>query len=159
MDQRYVGKGVIVTGAGSGIGRAVAERVAAEGGKVAVVDVVAANAEGAAAAIGGGAIALACDVSDFAQVEAAVAAATTAFGQIDVLFNVAGIGGFDHSHEVDPARFEKIVAVNLTGTFNMCRAVLPQMVERLLGDREHGVDRRALWASPGARPTACRRAA
>lgn len=133
MDQRYTGKSAIVTGAGSGIGRAVAERVAAEGGKVAVVDVVAANADAVAAAIGGDAIALTCDVSDFAQVEAAVAAATGAFGQIDVLFNVAGIGGFDHSHEVDPARFEKIVAVNLTGSFHMCRAVLPQMVERGTG--------------------------
>jgi len=59
MDQRYVGKGVLVTGAGSGIGRAVAERIAAEGGKVAVVDVVADNAEATAAAIGGDAVSLA----------------------------------------------------------------------------------------------------
>jgi len=133
MDQRYAGKSAIVTGGGSGIGRAVAERVAAEGGKVAVVDLVADNAAAVAAAIGGDAIALTCDVSDFAQVETTVAAATEAFGRVDVLFNVAGIGGFDHTHEIDPARFEKIVAVNLTGTFNMCRAVLPQMVERGAG--------------------------
>ena len=133
MDQRYTGKSAIVTGAGSGIGRAVAERIAAEGGRVACVDLVADNVEATAAAIGGDAIALTCDVSDYAQVEAAVTAANDAFGQVDVLFNVAGIGGFDHSHEIDPARFEKIVAVNLTGSFNMCRAVLPQMVERGVG--------------------------
>lgn len=130
MDQRYTGKSAIVTGSGSGIGKAVAERIAAEGGKVACVDLVAEAAEATAAGIGDDAIALTCDVSDYAQVAAAVAAADAAFGQVDVLFNVAGIGGFDHSHEVDPARFEKIVAVNLTGSFNVCRAVLPQMVER-----------------------------
>jgi meso-butanediol dehydrogenase/(S,S)-butanediol dehydrogenase/diacetyl reductase len=133
MDQRYLGRSAIVTGAGSGIGKAVAERIAAEGGRVACLDLVADSVEATAAAIGGGAIALACDVSDYAAVDAAVVAATAAFGQIDVLFNVAGIGGFDHTHEIDPARFEKIVAVNLTGTFNACRAVLPQMVERGTG--------------------------
>jgi NAD(P)-dependent dehydrogenase (short-subunit alcohol dehydrogenase family) len=130
MEQRYAGKNVIVTGAGSGIGKAVAERVAAEGANVTCVDLVADAVETTAAGIGAAALGVACDVSDYQQVEAAVAAAGDAFGQVDVLFNVAGIGGFDHSHEVDPARFEKIVAVNLTGSFNMCRAVLPQMVER-----------------------------
>ncbi len=130
MDQRYAGKGVIVTGAGSGIGRAVAERVAAEGGRVACLDLVADNAEATASAIGDAAVALSGDVSDWAQVQAAVGAATEAFGALDVLFNVAGIGAFDESHTVDPAKFEKILAVNLTGTFLMCRAVLPQMVER-----------------------------
>ncbi len=130
MDQRYAGKTVIVTGAGSGIGRAVAERVAAEGGRVACLDLVAANVEATAAGIGGAARAFACDVTDFAAVEAVVAAATDDLGPIDVLFNVAGIGAFDESHTVDPAKFERIVAVNLTGTFNVCRAVLPQLVER-----------------------------
>lgn len=130
MDQRYAGKTVIVTGAGSGIGRAVAERVAAEGGRVACLDLVADNVEATASSIGAAAAAVACDVTDFAAVEAAVASATDALGPVDVLFNVAGIGAFDESHTVDPARFERIVAVNLTGTFNVCRAVLPQLVER-----------------------------
>ena len=59
-----------------------------------------------------------------------MAEATAAFGQIDVLCNVAGIGGFAESHLVDPGAFIRMVGVNLTGTFLMCRAVLPQMVER-----------------------------
>ena len=130
MDQRYAGKSVIVTGAGSGIGRAVAERVAAEGGRVACLDLVPDSVEQTSVGIGNDAIAMPCDVSDWAQVEETVAAATVALGHVDVLFNVAGIGGFDESHVVDPARFERILAVNLTGSFLMCRAVLPQMVER-----------------------------
>ena len=130
MEQRYVGKGVIVTGAGSGIGRGVAERFGAEGGKVACLDVNLENAQETANAIGPNAIALACDVSSWANVESVVAEVTKAFGQVDVLCNVAGIGGFDNSHDGDPAKFERMIAVNLTGTYFMCRAVLPQMVER-----------------------------
>lgn len=133
MEQRYVGRSALVTGAGSGIGRAVAQRLAAEGANVACVDVVA-DAVGATAhgieQAGGSAIALTCDVSDFAQVEATVAAATESFGQLDMACNVAGIGGFANSHEVDPGAFAKMIAINLTGTFFVCRAVLPQMVER-----------------------------
>ena len=130
MEQRYVGKGVIVTGAGSGIGRGVAERLGAEGGKVACLDVNIENAQETANAIGNGALAFACDVSSWANVESVVADATKAFGQVDMLCNVAGIGGFDNSHDGDPAKFERMIAVNLTGTYFMCRAVLPQMVER-----------------------------
>lgn len=130
MEQRYVGKGVIVTGAGSGIGRGVAERLGAEGGSVACLDVNLDNAKATADAIGNGALAFACDVSDWAQVESVVAQVTDAFGKVDVLCNVAGIGGFANSHDVDPAAFERMISVNLTGTFFMCRAVLPQMVER-----------------------------
>jgi NAD(P)-dependent dehydrogenase (short-subunit alcohol dehydrogenase family) len=130
MEQRYVGKGVIVTGAGSGIGRGVAERLGAEGGKVACLDVNLENAQETANSIGNGALAFACDVSNWEQVESVVAEVTKAFGQVDMLCNVAGIGGFANSHDVDPSKFERMIAVNLTGTFLMCRAVLPQMVER-----------------------------
>lgn len=130
MEQRYVGKGVIVTGAGSGIGRGVAERMGAEGAQVACLDVNIDNAKATAEAIGDNAVAFACDVSDFSQVESVVAEVTKAFGQIDVACNVAGIGGFANSHDVDPSKFERMIAVNLNGTFFMCRAVLPQMVER-----------------------------
>jgi NAD(P)-dependent dehydrogenase (short-subunit alcohol dehydrogenase family) len=130
MEQRYVGKGVIVTGAGSGIGRGVAERLGAEGAKVACLDVNLENAQETAATIGENAVAMSCDVSDWSQVESTVADVTGRFGHVDVLCNVAGVGGFAHSHEVDPTRFERMIAINLTGTFLMCRAVLPQMVER-----------------------------
>jgi len=97
---------------------------------VACLDLVPDSVEQTSVGIGNDAIAMPCDVSDWAQVEETVAAATVALGHVDVLFNVAGIGGFDESHVVDPARFERILAVNLTGSFLMCRAVLPQMVER-----------------------------
>ena len=130
MEQRYVGKGVIVTGAGSGIGRGVAERLGAEGGMVACLDVNLDNAQETANTIGNGALAIACDVSNWEQVETVVAEVTKAFGKVDVLCNVAGIGGFAHSHDVDPAKFDRMISINLNGTFYMCRAVLPQMVER-----------------------------
>jgi NAD(P)-dependent dehydrogenase (short-subunit alcohol dehydrogenase family) len=133
MEQRYVGKAAVVTGTGSGIGRAVAQRLAAEGAKVACLDVNGDSAKATADGIGANAISFACDVSDWAQVEATIAEATKAFGQIDVLCNVAGIGGFANSHEVDPGLYAKMIAVNLTGTFLMCRGVLPQMVERGVG--------------------------
>jgi NAD(P)-dependent dehydrogenase (short-subunit alcohol dehydrogenase family) len=130
MDQRYAGRSALVTGAGSGIGKAVAERLAGEGARVACVDVVADNVEATVAGIGDAALALTCDVSDWSSVEATVAAATGSLGQIDVLCNVAGIGGFANSHDVDPQQFTRMIGVNLNGTFFMCRAVLPQMVER-----------------------------
>ncbi len=130
MEQRYNGKNVLVTGAGSGIGRAVALRLGAEGGRVACVDVNLDAAQAVADEIGSGAIALACDVSKWDAVSSTVAAVTDAFGSVDVLCNVAGIGGFVFTHDSDPAHFDRIVGVNLQGTFYMCRAVLPQMVER-----------------------------
>lgn len=130
MEQRYEGRSAVVTGTASGIGRAVAQRLAAEGARVACLDLDAEGARATAEGIGASALAIACDVSDWGQVSAAVDRATAEFGGIDVLCNVAGIGGFANSHEVDPARFAQMVAVNLTGTFHTCRAVLPQMVER-----------------------------
>lgn len=130
MEQRYVGRTVVVTGAGSGIGRGVAERMGAEGANVACLDISADAASATAATIGPNAIAMACDVSDWSSVESTIAAITERFGRVDVACNVAGIGGFANSHDVDPAKFERMIAVNLTGTFLVCRAVLPQMVER-----------------------------
>ena len=107
MEQRYVGKSALVTGAGSGIGRAVAQRLAAEGARVACVDVVADNV---AATVDGHRRRRRLRLHLRRQrlvgsVEATVADATEAFGQIDVLCNVAGIGGFANSHDVDPGQF------------------------------------------------------
>ena len=133
MDQRFIDTYAVVTGAASGIGRATARRIAAEGGTVACLDVVADAAAETAALIaedGGTAISATCDVSSWEAVEASVAGVLSEFGRIDVLCNVAGIGGFQESHEADPAHFARMVAINLTGTFHMCRAVLPDMVSR-----------------------------
>jgi NAD(P)-dependent dehydrogenase (short-subunit alcohol dehydrogenase family) len=129
--ERFGRKVALVTGAGSGIGRAVAQRFAAEGAKVACLD-LGGHAE-TAAGIGAKAMAIDCDVSDYAAVDAAVAAASNGLGPIDIVCNVAGIGWFANSHEEDPARFAKAIAVNLTGTFHVCRAALPAMVERKAG--------------------------
>ncbi len=133
MDQRFTDMYAVVTGAASGIGRATAQRLAAEGATVACVDVVADVAAETAAMIaesGGAATAAACDVTDWHAVESTVNGVLAEFGRIDVLCNVAGIGGFQESHLADPDHFARMVAINLTGTFHVCRAVLPGMVER-----------------------------
>ena len=130
---RFDGKSVIVTGAASGIGRATAERLASEGGKVACLDVSAEALEEVVAGIaeaGGNATATACDVSDVDQVHAAVAAAVAAHGPTDVLCNIAGIGRYFNSTEMTPAEWQKIIDVNLTGTWFVAQAVLPHMLDR-----------------------------
>jgi NAD(P)-dependent dehydrogenase (short-subunit alcohol dehydrogenase family) len=130
---RFDGKSVIVTGAASGIGRATAVRLASEGGKVACLDVSAAALEEVVAEItsaGGTAQAGVCDVSDVDQVHAAVAAAVEANGPTDVLCNIAGIGRFFNSTEMTPAEWQKIIDINLTGTWYVAQAVLPHMLDR-----------------------------
>jgi NAD(P)-dependent dehydrogenase (short-subunit alcohol dehydrogenase family) len=133
---RYAGRVAVVTGAGSGIGRATARRLAAEGAAVACLDValdaiesVAAEIGREAAEAGGRAVALPCDVTDEDAVGVAVARARDALGPITNLCNIAGIGGFAHTTEQSLSGWDKIIAVNLTGTFLMCRAVLPGMLE------------------------------
>jgi NAD(P)-dependent dehydrogenase (short-subunit alcohol dehydrogenase family) len=134
---RYAGRVAVVTGAGSGIGRATARRLAAEGAAVACLDVAEDAVAGVSEEInkealdgGGSAVALRCDVTDEDAVAAAVAQAADKLGPIDNLCNIAGIGGFAHTLEQSLAGWDKIIAVNLTGTFLMCRAVLPDMLER-----------------------------
>lgn len=123
---RFNGSRVIVTGAGSGIGRATAQRFAAEGAKVACLDLR--GHDETAESIGDAAIALDCNVADGEAVEAVVAEVVSRLGGLEVVCNIAGIGHFRHSHEETPADFDRIVAVNLNGTFHLCRYALPHLL-------------------------------
>ncbi|MFN8926148.1 MAG: SDR family NAD(P)-dependent oxidoreductase [Rhodospirillales bacterium] len=129
---RFEGRACVVTGAGSGIGAAIAERLASEGGRVVCVDVDGERAAAVAArlaAAGGVATALTLDVAARAAV-AAAADAMAALGPPAVLANNAGVllrGAVDA--EDDPALWDRTLAVNLTGAYHMVRACLPGLRE------------------------------
>ncbi|MFB7425555.1 MULTISPECIES: SDR family NAD(P)-dependent oxidoreductase [Streptomyces] len=132
MSTGLAGRSVIVTGAGSGIGRAVALAFAAEGARVVVADL---NAEGAAAVVeeigegGGTAVAVTGDLSEQAVVDAVTATAVERFGGVDVLVNNAGImDGMQALADVTDAEWERVIRVNLTAPFLLTRAVLPHML-------------------------------
>jgi 2-hydroxycyclohexanecarboxyl-CoA dehydrogenase len=129
-------KTVIVTGGGGGIGGATSKRFAAEGAKVAVFDMNLAAAQKVVdeiKAAGGNAAAFECNITDRAQVDAAVAATTSSLGPIDVLVNNAGWDIFKPFTKTVPAEWEKLIAINLTGALHMHHAVLPGMVARNYG--------------------------
>ncbi len=116
---------VVVTGAASGIGRATAERLLAEGCRVVGADLAGAGPPGDG---GDGYLAVAADVSDESQVAAMVAAAVGRFGRIDGLVNAAGVAGGGPVHAVDRADWDRVLAVNLTGTFLVAKHVITQLL-------------------------------
>ena len=120
--KRFTDKVALVTGAASGIGKATAQRLADEGAQVACLDV---NADMGPAA----ALARTCDVGDPDQVAAAVAAVVDHFGKLDVVCNVAGILRADHTHELALEDWAKLIRINLTGTFLVCRAAIPHLLK------------------------------
>lgn len=128
------GKVALVTGASAGIGRAAALALAAEDAAVVIADVAADRGEAVAAEIrhkGGRALFVPVDVSDDAQVAAAVATAREVFGGLDVAFNNAGIEGAPAiTHECTVENWNRTLAVNLTGVWSCMRHEIPAMLER-----------------------------
>jgi meso-butanediol dehydrogenase/(S,S)-butanediol dehydrogenase/diacetyl reductase len=130
---RFAGMAAVVTGAAGGIGRATAVRLGAEGAQVLCLDIQGELAETTAkdiVAAGGQAIGQPCDVTDSAAADAAVARAVDAFGRLDALCNVAGIGKAAHTHEETDENWLRTLDVNLNGPFYMCRAALPHLIEQ-----------------------------
>ncbi len=117
--KRFEGKVALVTGAASGIGKATVERLTEEGGTVVALDV----------ADGPGRVDVKCDISDEQQVNDAIAAVIAKHDRLDVLCNVAGILRADHTHELKLEAWEKIIRVNLTGTFLVCKAAIPHLLK------------------------------
>jgi NAD(P)-dependent dehydrogenase (short-subunit alcohol dehydrogenase family) len=130
---RFNGRNALVTGAASGIGRATALRLATEGAAVVAVDV---NAELLAKLLvdterrSGSVTTLVGDVSSEAGVASMVAEAIRRLGSLDVVVNVAGVLSFSHTHELSLDEWSRLIAVNLTGTFLVCRESLPHLLAR-----------------------------
>jgi 2-hydroxycyclohexanecarboxyl-CoA dehydrogenase len=124
---------VLVTGAGRGIGKAIATRLAAEGARVAIGDVDAATASSAAEEIGHGAIAVKMDVTDTASVQGAVADVVKRLGPVDVLVNNAGWDKVEPFVKSQEETWDRVIAINLKGPIRCARAVLDSMIERRTG--------------------------
>jgi 2-hydroxycyclohexanecarboxyl-CoA dehydrogenase len=120
----------IVTGAGRGIGRGIAEKLTAEGATVAVCDIDEGTARETAQALGGDSISVVTDVTSRESVEAMTEQVRKRFGRIDVLVNNAGWDKAGPFVDSDPADWDRVIAINLYGVLHGCKAVLPLMVEQ-----------------------------
>jgi 2-hydroxycyclohexanecarboxyl-CoA dehydrogenase len=122
----------VVTGGGSGMGRAICRRLAAAGHSVAVLDIDGDATERVAKEVeadGGRAIPVPVDVSDRSSVDAAMSEARGAFGPIGILVTSAGIEGFVSFLDISVEAWERMLAVNLTGTFHCAQSVVPDMID------------------------------
>jgi len=127
MSNQLQGKIAIVTGAASGIGKEIAATYAREGARVAIADMNLAAAQAAADSIGANAMAVAMDVTDEGQVDAAVAQVVKAWGGVDILVSNAGIQIVHPLEEFPYAEWKKMIAIHLDGAFLTTKACLPHM--------------------------------
>jgi meso-butanediol dehydrogenase / (S,S)-butanediol dehydrogenase / diacetyl reductase len=152
MTGRLEGKAAIVTGAGSGIGRAIARRFAAEGAHVVVADMSGAEEE-TAVAIGGDCFSFRIDTSDAVRADALVAACIERFGRIDVLSNNAATGAsLQPLHTLPPEAWARVMDVNALGYVNLMRPAIASMLETGGGAIVNMASLTAHRASPGTAP-------
>jgi 3-oxoacyl-[acyl-carrier protein] reductase len=131
MTGRHAGRVAVLTGGASGIGRAMAERLGAEGAAVAVLDLIdAGDTVKAIAAAGGRATAVECDVSDGDAVTAAVSVVRSRLGGVDIAVHCAAYQLRAPLLELTDAQWRRTMAVNVDGAFHLARAVIPEMVAR-----------------------------
>ena len=133
MRQELSGKVALVTGASSGIGRAMAMALAAEGAKLALVGRSAERLGAVADRIGNGAAAIAADLTKPGEVERVVSEASSRFGQIDIVLPNAGLYIPGDVADGDPDAWDELLSVNIGSVFRLARAVLPQMIARKAG--------------------------
>lgn len=127
----FEGRVALVTGGGSGIGRATVMQLAARGASVAVVDVAGDNAAGVAAEAGSPACALTVDVTDEVAVEAMVAEVVRRFGGLDLAVNCAGVSGtYGNVADTTVAEWRRVIDINLTSVFLSMHAEIPALLER-----------------------------
>ena len=128
------GRCAVVTGGAQGFGRAIAERFAASGAKVAIWDFDQPLAEKTAKEIGSAVTAFKVDVSDLADVEKARDATIEAVGKVDILVNNAGVAGVNKTvWETDLEEWRKVLRINLDGPFICCRVIVPHMIAQKYG--------------------------
>jgi NAD(P)-dependent dehydrogenase (short-subunit alcohol dehydrogenase family) len=142
------GKVAVITGAGSGMGRAAAEVFVREGAKVLAADVTGKQDE-TAAQLGEGVVACQCDVSVEAEVEAMFAAALDTFGRVDAVLNVAGIGGFGMLADLPLEEYERVLNVNLKGVVLGTKHAINAMIPTGGGSIVNWASIGGLGASPG----------
>ena len=129
---QHQGKAIFLTGASTGIGRATALRLAEEGASLVLADIAKDKLEKTTKecqSLGSETISIECDVSNEMQISEAISEMAKQFGEIHAVINIAGIQLWSHSHEHSLTDFERTLAVNLTGTFLVCREAIPYLLK------------------------------